>query len=103
MVDRDNREIAAKLLRQLIDGVITNDEFMRAFPRSQDIGIQAILNFTWAQFSDLRIHKLVGRDCPTSERRAALERCFLFLRSSLEFDWQCLGQALRRGCWKRSD
>jgi hypothetical protein len=87
MVDRRSRVIGATVLRDFIDGRITNDEFMEKFPRSTDPALNAILEFTWMQFSDLRVHKLAGHDAPTFGRRALLERCCVFLKTELEFEW----------------
>ncbi len=97
MVDRGNRDVGATVLRDLVDGRITNDEFMGRFPRSTDPALRAILDFAWGQFSDLRVHKLTGRDAPTAERRACLERCYLFLRSDLEFEWPLPKPSIARG------
>jgi hypothetical protein len=87
LVDRRNRDAGAGVLRDFIDGKITNDEFMSKFPKSADPSLQAIYYFAWGQFSDLRVHKLTGRDAPQPERLAFLERCYLFLTSDLEFEW----------------
>jgi hypothetical protein len=51
----------------------------------------------WGQFSDLRAHKLTGRHAPTPERRAFLERCVLFLKTDLEFEWPLPKPSLTRG------
>lgn len=88
MVDRNKRDQAASTVRDLIDGKITNDEFIRQFPRSaDDPALPAVLKAVWMQFSDHRVHKLTGRDNPTPELRAVLERCWLFLATDLEFQW----------------
>ena len=97
MVDRANRDVGAKILRDLIDGRITNDEFMSKFPRGTDPALRAILDFAWTQFSDLRAHALTGRDMPTPERRAVLERCYLFLSTDLEFEWPIPQPSVGRG------
>jgi hypothetical protein len=88
MVDRAKRDKAAVVLSALLNGNITNDQFMSAFPRSSDDpALRAILLGAWMQFSDLRAYKLVGRDEPTPERRELLERCCLFLGTDIEFGW----------------
>jgi len=87
LVDRASRDVGAIVLRDLIDGRITNDEFMSSFPRGSDLALLAVLDFAWRQFSDLRVHTLTGRDSPTPERQAMLERCLLFLSTDLEFEW----------------
>jgi hypothetical protein len=75
------------VLRDLLDGKITNERFLQLFPRDGDEGIEAIFAFVWTQFSDLRVHTLTGSDTPQPEARAALERCWEFLRTELTFDW----------------
>ena len=89
MVDRHKRDQAALILRDLIDAKITNDQFVRQFPKSaDDLAIPAILQAVWMQFSDHRVHRLTGRDTlqlPSSQ--AVLHRCWLFLTTNLEFQW----------------
>ena len=97
MVDRAKRDFGAAVLRDLLDGRITNDEFMGRFPRGTDPALRAVLDFAWKQFSDLRAHTLTERDAPTPERRAVLERCYLFLRTDLEFEWPMPTHTIRRG------
>jgi hypothetical protein len=97
LVDRASRDVGAGLLRELVDGRITNEEFMSKFPRVTDPALRAVLDFAWTQFSDLRVHALTGRDKPTAERRAALERCYLFLRTDLEFEWPKQTRSVWRG------
>jgi hypothetical protein len=88
MVDRTKRNEGLKTLRDLLDGKITNDEFVSHFPKvEEDPALAAILQAAWMQFSDRRIHKLTGRDSPTPELRAILERCCVFLSTNLEFQW----------------
>lgn len=87
MIDRNNRNLAASNLRALIEGRITNEEFMQRFPKSSDPALRAILQFAWGQFSDLRVHTVTGRDAPPPDQRARLERCLLFLQTDLPFEW----------------
>lgn len=97
MVDRANRDVAAQILRDFIDGKITNDEFMKRFPKCADAALWAVYEFTWRQFSDLRVHTLTGRDSPPPERKAFLERCYIFLTTDLEFEWPAPKRSLVRG------
>ncbi len=101
MVDRNKRDEAAAVVRDLIDGKITNDQFVRQFPRSaDDPAIPAILKAAWMQFSDHRVHKLTGRDAPTPGLRAVLERSWLFLTTNLEFQWPPAKPRFGRGLLK---
>lgn len=87
MIDRGNRDVSASVLQDLIDGKITNDEFMSRFkfPKNTDPAVRAIFIFAWGQFSDLRAHKLTGRHAPTPERRTVLDRCVLVLHRGLVY------------------
>jgi hypothetical protein len=98
LINRQNRDVGATILRELLDGRITNEEFVTKFPRNcADPALNAVFYFAWGQFSDLRVHTLSGRDTPAPERRAVLERCYLFLRSDLEFEWPMPKPSIRKG------
>jgi hypothetical protein len=97
LINQPHRSSGAAILRDLIDGKITNDDFMSAFPRSNDLGVDAVFKFAWGQFSDLRTHTLTGADRPTPDRSAALERCWLFLNTNLEFEWPLPEPSVARG------
>ena len=82
MIDRASRDVAVKVLREFVSGKITNDEFVARFPRrdrGDDAALWGTFYFVWGLFSDLRVHKLIGRNAPTPDNRARLERCCLFL------------------------
>ncbi len=88
MVNGDKRDVAAQLLQQLLDGSITNDEFEVHFPHDEtDPALSAIRWCVWSHYSDLRSHTLSGKDAPSATAKALLERCCLFLRSGLDFEW----------------
>lgn len=98
MVDLVRRSEGLRTLRDLLDGRITNDEFVRRFPRAEhDPALAAILQAAWMQFSDQRVHKLTGRDSPVPELRAVLERCCVFLNTSLEFEWPPVKTRIGKG------
>ena len=86
--EQTTRRLGADLLRQFIAGEITNDQFHRAFPSSEsDVALRAIFRGVWVTYSDLRTHRMIGRDAPKEEVRAVLERCRLFLTTDLPFEW----------------
>ena len=88
MVDRQARDIAAAVIRQFIDGIITNVEYERKFPRNkQDPALWAVDSHMWFYFSDVSEHTLTGKHALNDEGLAFFERCILFLRTDLEFDW----------------
>lgn len=88
MVNRKQRDVGARVLRDFIDGNITNDEFHARFPRNHDDpALDAVFVFAWGLYSDLHVHKLTGRYAPDQKAQAVLDRCILFLRGNLEFEW----------------
>jgi hypothetical protein len=97
LVDRENRDLGAVILRDFLEGRITNEEFVKRFPRRNDPALSAVFYAVWLQFSDLRVHTLTGRDSPQPERRIILERCYLFLTTDLEFEWPVPKPSLVKG------
>jgi hypothetical protein len=98
LVDRSIRDSAARVLKDLIEGRITNDAFMKTFPRSKnDSALNAILQFVWGQVSDFRVHTLTGRDKPPNERLDVLNRCYLFLTTDLKFEWPAPTRGIAKG------
>lgn len=97
MVDRGNRDLGAAKLRDFLDGKITNDEFLNTFPRSKDHALQAALRLAWNCQSDFRVHALTGKDKPQMECKILLERCWLFLKTNLEYDWNSIHPPTARG------
>ncbi|MDO8838950.1 MAG: hypothetical protein Q7V31_08460 [Parvibaculum sp.] len=88
MIDREMRDKAATLLRQLAAAEITNDDFHDAFPRSrEDWAIEAIFWMAWAHYSDLHNHRLVGKYALDEEGRKLFRRAETFLRSGLEYGY----------------
>ena len=87
-MDRASRLKAANLIQDFRQGKITNDEFIHAFPRSDDKAIQAINSMLWFCYSDLREHRLTGKHALTVEREMLVDRCILFLNSDFEYSGQ---------------
>lgn len=88
MVDRHARDIAAEALREFMEGLISNDEYEQRFPRNKDDpALWAVHEQIWLSYSDLKEHTLTGKHALTDEARAVFQRCILFLRSDLEFQW----------------
>ncbi len=87
-MDRRARDIAAEALQKFMEGSISNREYERRFPRTKDDpALWAIYSHTWFCYSDTSEHTLTGKHALNDERHAILERCLLFLRSDLEFQW----------------
>ena len=88
MVDRQARDIAADSLRAFVKGSISNEEYERRYPKSKDDpALWEIYVQVWFFYSDLRAHTLTGKYAVNDEGRAFLERCILFLKSNVEFQW----------------
>lgn len=96
-MDRENRDLGVVALRDFLEGRITNEEFVKRFPKCNDRALSAVFYFVWGQFSDLRAHTLTGRDSPQPERRIILERCYLFLTTDLQLEWPVPKPSIAKG------
>lgn len=87
MVRKDKRKVAARLLSDLLDGQLTNEAFIAAFPRDRDdLILQAIADLAWLCYSDVRKHTIRENHIPQEHRRL-LERALVFLGTNLEYEW----------------
>jgi len=88
MVDRHARDIAADAVRDFMGGSISNREYERRYPTTKrDLALWAIHTALWSGYSDVSEHTMTGKHALNDEGRALVERCILFLRSELEFEW----------------
>ena len=98
MIDRQARDAAAKILQAFMDGAVSNYKYEDSFPKSKDDpGLHAIHVELLFYYSDVRQHKLIGGNTLSPEARALYERCVLFLKSDLEFQWPPPQLKLRYG------
>ncbi len=98
MIDRQARDTAANVLQAFMDGTISNYKYEDGFPRSKgDPALHAIHVELWFYYSDIRQHKLIGKNALSPEARALYERSVLFLKSDLEFQWPPSQLKLRYG------
>ena len=89
MVNRRARDISASTLRDFLEGAITNEEYEERYPSSKsDPALREIHLQVWFFYSDLKEHKLIGRNSLYGEQVRFFERCIRFLESDLEFEWQ---------------
>src|SRR5258708_2804900 len=87
MIDRHARDIAAKTLRDFMEGSISNEEYERKYPRSKDDpALWEIYIQVWFFYSDIKTHKLTGKHELNEERLAFVERCILFAGQFVCFD-----------------
>lgn len=85
MVDRDSRTAFAALLRRLMIGQVTGDEFECAVDElgSSDPGIRAVRTQAWACYTE---GEPVERDFARAVR-LDIARSILFLQSDAEYLW----------------
>lgn len=85
MVDRDSRTACAALLRRLMLGQLTGDEFECAVDElgGSDPGIRAVRTQAWACYSE---GEPVERDFARAVRQD-IARSILFLQSDAEYLW----------------
>jgi hypothetical protein len=97
MVDRKSRRQVAELLRHLVAGLITNDEFEERCPRdSNDSAVRQVLDEgAWFLYDDLREHRLTGDRKPSPGTRHNVARWILFLESDLEYEWPVVPLLIR--------
>jgi hypothetical protein len=88
MIDREARRQVSELLRHLVCGQITNDEFEDRLPDgSSDRAVREISSEAWYLYSDLLEHRLVGKQRLGHEVRTNVARTILFLQSDREYEW----------------
>jgi hypothetical protein len=83
MMDKASRLKAANLIQDFRQGKITNDEFVRAFPRSDDKAVKAIGSMLWFCYDDLHEHRLIGKHALSADGEMLVDRCILFLNTDL--------------------
>ena len=88
MIDRDARDVAALVLREFADGLTSTAQYEHRYPESRiDPAIWEIFAQVWFFYSDVKTHTLTGRHALNDARRAFVERCIVFLKSDVEFQW----------------
>jgi hypothetical protein len=89
MIDRPARRRLAELLRHLVAGRISNDEFEDAIPHdSADVAIREVFNNgAWFLYDDLHEHRLIGRYHLNRSDWNEVARWVLFLETDLEYEW----------------
>ena len=86
MVDALKRKRAVGLIRQFVDGQISNDEYDNNYPDdTQDQGLLVVYDRLWIFYSDLRTHRL-DKNSLSSEDREVIKRCIAFLNTDLEYE-----------------
>jgi hypothetical protein len=102
MIDRAARKQAAETIRHFVAGQITNEEFIRRFPTSQqDPIIWALDDSVWCLYDDIRTHKLTGQWALPRQFKPEVVRWLMFLYSDQEYLWPKIGKPgfLQRPSW----
>lgn len=89
MVDRKARDEFAELLRHLVTGQITNDEFYNRAPlSSKDLAISEIWWLAaWPLYDDFDEHTLTEEHRASDDERREIAKCVLFLKTDQEYQW----------------
>ena len=88
MIDRSARNKLAELIRSLVSGSITNDQFEDALPNSTDDAVWEVFHSgAWHLYSDMKEYKLRGEDLLSSDEKSMVARWILFLKSDYEYKW----------------
>ena len=88
MIDRRGRTEVSELLRHLVAGQITNDEFEDRLPgRCEDRAVNEVSEEASYLYSDLWEHHLAGAERVPEEARHHVARWILFLQADLELEW----------------
>lgn len=87
MIDRANRDAAAKLLRQFADGEINSDDLEANWPHSNDKALAAVASMVWGFYGDGHPRRMSGRDAATPKEQDTLARYTLFLDGELPYEW----------------
>jgi len=90
MIDRKNRKLVIEATRQYVGGFIDNDSYddilFYKF-RSEDAGLNEVVNQLWHCYDDLSTHKNSGKHRLSVESRSDIARYILFLQSDIEYRW----------------
>lgn len=94
MIDRESRTQLAELVRHLVAGRITNDEFEdRLSLHSADPAVWEIFSSgAWCLYSDNREYRLTGKYRLSKETRREVAKWILFLKTDFEYEWPRLGR-----------
>jgi hypothetical protein len=97
MIDRPARNKLAEEIRHFVAGLTDNFVFdNRVFAiQSQDAGVINIRHEMWFIYDDLSRHKLKGKWSLSTQDKAIVSRCILFLKSDAEYSWPNKQSVLR--------
>ena len=86
MIDRKARHELLALVRAFISGQLTNFEFERNAPLSEDNIIGVVEEYLWLFYDDFKEHRFNRRGMSKTMKKE-LARIVLFLNSDREYEW----------------
>jgi len=89
VIDPEKRARLGEALNQLVEGAITNDQFVDLSQSWEcaDPAVQTIGEFYVELCTDEREYRLTESDALDARDRAIADRCRLFLQTNLEYEW----------------
>lgn len=90
-MDIKARKEAAEVVRQFISGRITNFDFEKKMPPTDDWGVHAIEDSLWYVYDDFIRHRLAGDWKLPEEVKSRMTRWVIFLHSEEEYRWPRIG------------
>lgn len=89
MVEVKKRARLREALTQLVEGLITNDQFSDLWQECEcsDPGVRMIGELFMEFCTDDRSYRLAGCDALNAGGRAFADRCLLFLQTDREYEW----------------
>jgi hypothetical protein len=91
MIDTKARAGLVVALASLVEGRMTNDEFADRYAEdwaeSTDRAVAGIAEYGDSLYTDAMTYRLEGAHAVSEETRKVADRCILFLKAGLEYDW----------------
>lgn len=86
-MDRRARDALAATIEDFWAGRITNHDFERLEPQSDDRGVGAVAAYIWLLYDDFKDEKISSEIREEVYVRDCVTRCIQFLRSDEEYVW----------------
>lgn len=87
MVDRDARDKYSEIVIKFASGQMSNFDFEKKVPLSNDAVIDDIFKTLWCFYDDFKKHHLSGDSALSEEALSHIERWIIFLKSDEEYMW----------------
>jgi hypothetical protein len=88
VIDRQARNQLAEAIRALVSGQISNDEFERRVPSSDDPAVRHLYaDGAWFLYSDLGVYRLRSKRRLSEAEKSEVARWVVFLKTDQSFEW----------------